>query len=227
MTREFRLDGVVPWGREADEYEAFFALADVQADARVLDCGGGPASFTAEWCARGRNVVAADPLYTLDEAMIRARFDATRGPMREGMVRAQAHFVWRFYASEEAVVARRERALARFSADRAAHPERYVAAALPTLPFAADSFELALCSHFLFLYSAELESELHVESLRELLRVAREVRVFPLVDIEGDRSRHLAPVLAALRGEARVECVPVPFEFRRGSTEMLQLRRRE
>ena len=226
MAHEFQLGGVVPWGREADEYEAFFALADVRAGARVLDCGGGPASFTAEWCARGRDVVAADPLYGLEGAAIRARFDATRGPMREGMTRAQQHFVWRFYASEDAVVERRERALARFCADREAHPERYVAASLPALPFADDSFALALCSHFLFLYSAELSSALHVESLRELVRVAREVRVFPLVDMDGKRSRHLAPALEALRAEAHAECVRVPFEFRRGATEMLRLQRR-
>jgi hypothetical protein len=225
MANEFRLDGVVPWGREADEYEAFFALADVPPRARVLDCGGGPSSFTAEWCARGRPVVAADPLYAFDGAAIRARFDATRAPMREGMERAHAHFIWEFYASEDAVVLRRERALARFCSDRAAHPERYVAASLPVLPFASDSVELVLCSHLLFLYSAELSLELHVESVREMLRVGRELRVFPLLDLEGEPSQHLEPALAALRAEADAERVTVPFEFRRGAREMLRLRR--
>jgi SAM-dependent methyltransferase len=225
MANEFRLDGVVPWGREADEYEALFALGDVPASARVLDCGGGPASFTAEWRARGRRVTAADPLYAFESAAIRARFDAARAPMREGMARAHAEFVWEFYESEDEVVTRRERALARFCADRDAHPERYVAASLPVLPFASDSFELVLCSHLLFLYSAELSLELHVESLREMLRVGAEVRVFPLLDLDGAPSRHLEPALAALRAEARAERVTVPFEFRRGSREMLRVTR--
>jgi hypothetical protein len=150
MAHEFELDGVVPWGREADEYEAFFALGDVPPAARVLDCGGGPASFTAEWRARGRRVTAADPLYRFDTAAIRARFAATQSSMRLGMERAHAHFVWEFYPSADAVVARRARALEGFAADRASHPGRYVAAALPVLPFRNGAFDLVLCSHFLF-----------------------------------------------------------------------------
>jgi hypothetical protein len=93
MANEFRLDGVVLWASDADEYEAFLALADVPHDARLLDCGGGPSSFTAQGCARGRSAVAADPLYA---------FDAGAGH-------------------------------ARFVADRAASPERYLAASLPVL----------------------------------------------------------------------------------------------
>ena len=59
----------------------------------------------------------------------------------------------------------------------------YVAARLPRLPFADDTFELAVCSHLLFLYSAELSAEFHLVALRELLRVAGEVQVFPLLDM--------------------------------------------
>jgi SAM-dependent methyltransferase len=223
MAHEFELDGVVPWGREADEYEAFFALGDVPPAARVLDCGGGPASFTAEWRARGRRVTAADPLYRFDTAAIRARFAATQSSMRLGMERAHAHFVWEFYPSADAVVARRARALEGFAADRASHPGRYVAAALPVLPFRNGAFDLVLCSHFLFLYAAELSTDFHVASLREMLRVGREVRVFPLLDLDGAPSAHLEPALAALAGMARAERVPVPFEFRRGARHLLRL----
>jgi ubiquinone/menaquinone biosynthesis C-methylase UbiE len=133
------------------------------------------------------------------------------------------HFAWDFYPSEDAVVTRRARALERFSADRTSHPSRYVAAALPLLPFADAAFDLVLCSHFLFLYSAELTTGLHVAALREMLRVGRELRVFPLLDLEGTSSAHLEPALAALEGEAHAQRVPVPFEFRRGAREMLRL----
>jgi hypothetical protein len=64
MPGDFDLGGaVLPWGRNATEYEAFFALSDVSPSARVLDCGGGPASFASEWGSGGRFVVAADPIY--------------------------------------------------------------------------------------------------------------------------------------------------------------------
>ena len=43
---------------------------------------------------------------------------------------------------------------------------RYVEAELPTLPFADRSFDLALCSHLLFLYSVQLGEEFHRDSPR-------------------------------------------------------------
>jgi ubiquinone/menaquinone biosynthesis C-methylase UbiE len=227
VAREFDLDGVVPWGRTAAEYEDIFALGDVAAGARVLDCGGGPASFAAEWGDRGRRVVSLDPIHALPTHSVRARFEAARGAMLRGMQQAHARFVWSYYPTPESVVDLRERALARFLADRDVAPgARYVAGALPRLPFAAQSFDLVLCSHLLFLYSDELDTELHRRALREMLRVGREVRIYPLQDMEGRPSRHLEPVLESLRGIAEVELVPLAFEFQRGSTRMLRARQR-
>jgi hypothetical protein len=51
----------------------------------------------------------------------------------------------------------------------------------PDLPFRDDVFELALCSHLLFTWSDAFDEEWHRQALADLLRVAREVRVFPLV----------------------------------------------
>ena len=44
--------------------------------------------------------------------------------------------------------------LADFEAGR--RSDRYVDAALPVLPFTDDAFDLALSSHFLFLYSVSV-----------------------------------------------------------------------
>ena len=60
---------------------------------------------------------------------------------------------------------------------------RYVDAALPALPFVDAAFELALSSHFLFLYSVQFDLDFHLAALREMLRVAAEVRVFPLLQL--------------------------------------------
>ncbi len=226
MGGEFRLDGVVPWGRTADEYEAFFVLRDVGAEARILDCGAGPSSFAAEWAARGRRVVAVDPIYLFEGGEIRARFEATCEPMRAGMVSARQRFAWKFYDSPNAVVERRRHALDLFLSDRAAGrgAGRYVAAALPNLPFRRRAFDVVLCSHFLFLYSADLTAEMHVASIREMLRVGAEVRIFPLLDLDGRPSKHLESILAALRGHAEAALVDVAFEFQRGARQMLRVR---
>src|SRR5688572_3756611 len=72
--------------------------------------------------------------------------------------------------------------------------------------------------------SDELSLDLHIASLREMLRVGREVRVFPLLDMQGERSKHLEHAMRDLETIARVELVRVPFEFRRGDSFMLRLR---
>jgi hypothetical protein len=91
------------------------------------------------------------------------------------------------------------------------------------LPFASDSFDLVLCSHLLFTYSEQLSTDFHAASLQELARVAREVRVFPLVTaFTGARSPHLAPVLAGLQAQGlSVEVRSVDYEFQKGGNQML------
>ncbi|HWV57269.1 MAG TPA: class I SAM-dependent methyltransferase [Longimicrobiales bacterium] len=228
MTRDFDLGGEIrPWGRRADEYEAFFALHDAPLNSRILDCAGGPASFAAEWGSRGHSVVAADPIYALSADDIAGAFDSTAISMLAGMRQAHARFRWDRYGSPEAVVEGRGEALRLFLDDlQSPSPAaRYVAAALPSLPFRADSFDMVLCSHYLFLYSDELDLGAHLAALQELLRVGREVRVYPLLDMAGVRSVHLDPCVAELSRFAEVEIVPVPFEFRMGDTSMLRIRR--
>jgi|SRR5919108_21690 ubiquinone/menaquinone biosynthesis C-methylase UbiE len=119
-------------------------------------------------------------------------------------------------------------ALAAFVADfQSPHPAgRYVAARLPELPFKSEFFDLVLCSHLLFLYSREFDLDMHIASLREMLRVGREVRVFPLLDMDGQPSTHVDPTVRALRTSADVEFISVPFEFRYGDSRMLRLTKR-
>lgn len=224
----FDLQGIVPWGRRLEEYRAFFDLGEVSPTrwGRVLDVGGGPASFTAEAVARGLPVVAADPLYRLGGQSIRGRFEAARPALMQGLRGQRERFAWSHYASPEDVERRRVEALEIFLEDYdwGKACGRYRDAALPHLPFQEGSFRLALCSHLLFLYSGDLDEAFHLAALRELLRVAHEVRVFPLLTLEGRPSPHLPGLLKALcRDGVAAELVKVPFEFQKGATEMLRL----
>ena len=229
MSDDFQLGGIVPWGRGAAEYQAFFRLAGLPANSRVLDCGGGPASFAAEWAARGRFVVSADPLYRQTPEQIAAGFELTAARMLRGMRGAHARFDWSFYRTPEEVVERRRQALRGFLGDlqSPARAGRYVAARLPWLPFHADAFDLVLCSHLLFLYADEISTEMHVDWIRELLRVGREVRIFPLMELAGRESRHLAPVVEYFARSVDCAVEPVEFEFQRGASSMLRLWRRD
>ena len=139
-----------------------------------------------------------------------------------------SRFVWRTFADPEELVAARLAAAERFLADleRRRDEGRYLPHALPALPFPDGSFDLALCSHFLFLYSAALNSAFHHTALGELLRVAREVRVFPLLTMDGAASPHLASVTAWLRRAGHgVTIRRVDYEVMRGGDRMLLMRR--
>lgn len=227
MLREFNLDDIVPWGRRFDEYEAFFSLGGVPPGTTVLDAGGGPASFAAEGASRGLNVTAADPIYQFDGEAIRQRFEQTAVAVRHGMRLAAYRFNWSFYGSEEAVHLRRREALELFLADfETRGRKRYVPASLPKLPFDKGAFDLALSSHFLFLYGDEFDCTFHIAAIRELMRVAKEARIFPLVNLDGRPSSHLPVVMRELEGLGFAPVLAdVPFEFQIGATKMLRVRR--
>ena len=82
------------------------------------------------------------------------------------------------------------------------------------------SFSLENASHFLFLYSGQFDLEFHLQSLRELRRVAAEVRVFPILELGSGRSRHIDRVLAVLASEVyEVGIERVGYEFQRGAAK--------
>lgn len=224
----FRLDSVVPWGRSFDEYAAMFALSEEDlATKRILGCGDGPASFNTELTRRGGRVISVDPIYAFSPDEIRDRIETTYATVLE-QTRANADaFVWQHIGSIEELGRARKAAMDDFLADftSAGARDRYIAAGLPDLPFAGGSFDLALSSHLLFLYSEQLSEDFHVAAIRELARVANEVRVFPVLELGATRSRHLEPVLVdAQREGLEVTIETVLYEFQRGGNEMLRLR---
>jgi len=78
-------------------------------------------------------------------------------------------FVWSHIRSIEELGRVRMGAMRDFLADypQGKRAGRYIPGELPKLPFSDDAFDLALCSHFLFLYSEHYDCAFHVQSLRE------------------------------------------------------------
>ena len=203
-----------------------FDLSPADLRGRILGCGDGPASFNAEATTRGAHVTSCDPIYSFDGDRIRRRFDECAGPLI-GQVRATPeHYVWTYHRDPDDLLQNRRFAMNRFLADYAsgAARGRYVAAALPALPFPDRAFDLAVVSHLLFLYSALLDLAFHERSVRELCRVAREVRIFPLVSLDCAPSPHVEPIVAALtRSGFEVEMRAVDYEFVRGANRMMRI----
>jgi hypothetical protein len=134
--------------------------------------------------------------------------------------------VWTDFASIEELGRARLKAMARFLADYEASREsgRYLEAELPRLPFLDGAFGLALCSHFLFLYSEQFDEPFHVESVVELCRVADEVRIFPLLGLGNKPTPHVRAVMRAVERLGRAARIErVDYEFQRGGNEMLRI----
>ena len=226
----FSIDRVVPWGRSAAEYQAMFSLDEADLGGRILGCGDGPASFNAELSAQGRAVVSVVPLYALSPAAIERQIERTFVEVMDQVHRNKDFFVWTHVPSIEELGRRRMTAMRRFIADysRGKIENRYVDASLPDLPFDNGSFDLALSSHFLFLYSEQLDLDFHLRALEEMLRVAKEVRVFPLLQLGGMASPHVEEIVDAFGSRSAVAAVEtVAYEFQKGGDRMLRLRRKQ
>jgi hypothetical protein len=224
----FTLEQVVPWGRSFDEYCRMFALSSDDLALRILGCGDGPASFNAHATRRGAAVISCDPIYQWDATQIRERIAATYDQVLDQTRRNANEFVWDSIGSVDELGAVRMAAMDDFLEDysRGKADGRYVTAKLPTIPFDDASFDLALCSHLLFLYSLHLDEEFHRRSIRELSRVAREVRIFPLLALGGQRSPYVDRVSDDAQSAGYVVSLErVPYEFQRGGNEMMRIRR--
>lgn len=224
----FTLDNVVPWGRSFDEYQHMFALTEDDLDRRILGCSDGPASFNAEATRRDHRVVSCDPLYRFERSQIQERIASSYQQIL-AQTRLNLHeFVWGHGIRDAEELGQvRMAAMQLFLDDfeSGLHEGRYVDAQLPTLPFEDGAFDLALCSHFLFLYSIQLGEAFHRAALRELCRVAPDVRVFPLLAMGAERSPFVDRCVDDLREAGHLVTIErVPYEFQRGGNEMMRVR---
>lgn len=223
----FKLDKVVPWGRSYDEYVSMFGLNEEDLACHILGCGDGPASFNATLTRYGGNIISVDPIYTFDAKQINSRINETFETVIAQMHKNQDDYVWKNISSIEQLGSIRMSAMNDFLADFNTGKEqgRYIAGELPSLPFDSKGFDIALCSHFLFLYSAHLSAEFHIQALQEMLRVSHEARIFPLLTLDGTTSPYLSLVQEYFCAEGfNVQTVCVPYEFQRGGNEMLVIK---
>lgn len=220
----FEVHDVAVIGRTFEEYLAMFDIEppDLEGE-RILDCPSGAGSFVAGAADRGVSVVGADRAYRRPPTELARRCRSDTAAVADQLPEKRDLFTWEFYESVERRIELLERACESFLADyRTESGGRYVAGALPDLPFPDDAFSLALSAHLLFLYDNRFDRTFHAASLRELARVAREVRVYPLQGLDAEPSALLEGVLEGLKLEGYdVDIRSIPFEFQRGSTEQL------
>ena len=217
---------VVPWGRNFDEYRRMFSLTETDLKIKILGCGDGPSSFNAECTRKGSVVVSVDPVYDLTREELQTRIEETREEVLRQTENNRDKFVWTGIKSVKDLGNVRMEAMKIFLEDyeKGKKEKRYITASLPELPFEKDAFDLALSSHFLFLYSSNLSYDFHAAALKEMLRVAKEVRVFPLLDVNSVPSFHLFKLMEKFSA-FHPSIQKVEYEFQKGGDEMLVLKK--
>ena len=221
-----KLENIVPWGRNLSEYVAMFLLTKDDLNAKILGCGDGPSSFNTEVDLNGGSVVSVDPLYAYSKQEIMQRIDEVSDEVMEQVIKNRDDFVWKSILSPDMLFEMRIESMTEFLMDYNEGKEegRYVSEELPDLSFEDEQFDLALSSHFLFLYSEHLDEDFHMKSLLEMLRVAKEVRVFPLVDLKGEKSIHIEGVIKELTALGyHASIIKTGYACQKGGDEMLKV----
>lgn len=220
-------DPILLTSRSFTEYVAFFDLDVDDLPRRIVDVSAGASNFVAEAARRGVQALAVDPAY--QDMRMATRLHQSVADGAQLIAAHSDHFVYDWYGTPARRAEMRHTAMEGFISDCQSHPDRYQAAALPGLPLATGSYDLALCSHLLFTWANVLDELGHLAALIELARIADEVRVYPLV-LQGNGT----PVTfmdslrtRLLKGFGIHSSIErVPYEFQRGACHMLRLRGR-
>lgn len=219
-----QLENFLITGRTFTEYCAFFNL-DIHTlrGKKVLDCPSGVSSFIAEAMNKGVDAYGCDPVYHHPLSHITTQATETINKIYEDTSWMEGHN-FHFYGSIENHRHFRESALRTFV--QHFNQERYAGHALPHLPYPDNNFDLLLSSHLLFVYDDRLNLQFHTEAITEMLRIAKEVRIFPLIDFTNSRkneANNLSPYAYEIEKRFHAQRCRVNFEFQRGGGVMLKI----
>lgn len=214
-----KLNRIVPWGRTLEEYRLMFDLSEADLNTQILGCDDGPASFNAEMTTLGYSVVSIDPIYQFSATQIKQRVQETYDPVILQVKQNANRYIWKNFRDADELGQARLAAMEKFSLDYEAGKVegRYLFQSLPSLNLGDNEFGLCVCSHLLFMYSEQLSLDFHIASIYELLRVSSEVRIFPLLRLDGEPSAYLDLVIQELSSqEIKAQIQSVEYEFQKG-----------
>jgi hypothetical protein len=223
----FELRYTVPWGRNLDEYKSMFSLTIPEMDKYILSFGDGPASFNAEMTNHKKRVVSIDPIYQFSEKELRQRIDETKDIVIKQTRNNPENFIWTKIRSIRELERIRMSAMDAFLQDFEIGKSqgRYISHEMPNrTEFEDMSFDLGLSSHFLILYS-QLGLDFHIVSMTEMLRICKEIRIFPILNLNAVKSELLEDLIRHFEMDYQVNIETVDYEFQKNGNEMLKIKR--
>ncbi len=225
----YELKNVVPWGRNLDEYINMFNLTDVDRAKKIISFGDGPACFNSEMTQKNGKVVSIDPVYQFSTQEIKQRIDEIKDTVIEQARNNASNFVWKTIRNIEELEQIRLTAMNKFLLDfeNGKNEKRYINHELPNKTEFDDlAFELGLSSHFLILYS-QLGLGLHIASITEMLRISKEIRIFPLLNLDAKESELLPDIIEYFGSNFIVNIQKVNYEFQKNGNKMLTIKRKQ
>ncbi|MGE5628061.1 MAG: SAM-dependent methyltransferase [Solirubrobacterales bacterium] len=224
----FILKDVVPWGRNLNEYRKMFNLTDEElANKKIIGFGDGPASFNSEAKKLGYDVTSLDPIYQFTNIELDKRISETRGIIIDQLKNNADNYIWKDIKNIDELEYVRMSAMKTFIADydEGKLNRRYIYHELPNrTEFKEDTFHIGLSSHFLLMYTT-LGYDFHIKSIAEMLRICREVRIFPVVDLDGNKSELINRVIEYFKDRYEVQLVPTSYEFQKCDNFMLSIKK--
>ena len=212
------LENIAITGRTFEEYSIFFdlKLEDLKGK-KVLDCPSGVSSFVQILKQNGIFAKGIDIIYKFTKDEIEKQGIKTLEKIYQNTSWMDAYKM-DFYKTKENHKKHREDALKGFLEDY--NLDDYIYCELPNLPFENKEFDLLLSSHLFFVYDDRLDYDFHKNSILEMLRVSKEVRLFPLVDIQNSKvleEKNFSPfvykIIEELSKDFKCEIIKTDFEF--------------
>ncbi len=227
--KQLNLKNIALIGRTFDEYYRMFDLSNVPLkNETILDVASGVSSFCAEANAKGYNVTASDKIYMSGASDIGQKCAQDLDTVIKQLPDIADLYVWDYFRDIRSLKMQREMAYKLFVQDFKKYGQgRYVPVEYPVTDFGDGQFTISLVSHFLFLYEDRLDYELHKRTILEILRItSKEIRIFPIVNLKGQRSSFVESLMYDEDFEQfPISIRNVGYEFMKNGNEMLVIKK--
>lgn len=216
------------WSHSLTDYIAMFDLSDEDLQGSFIDFASQAASFNAQLTASGGKVISCDPLYKYQLPELRPKVTAMAQELVAYISTHETCYQWQAYAAIEDFITEQQLSREQFLSDYAQGlvEQRYLYEYLPKTNFTDYQFDIAVCTHFLFDGTKSHNLSFQLAAITEMARIARDVRIYPLLDAYGEIPQNLGPILAEIQsGESKLgmEIREVKYHFQKKSNAMLRV----
>ena len=215
------------WGESYENVINMFDLDDIDLKKSILDCMGPPSSFTPLARKAGQKVVSCSDVYGSNKEALEEKVPEILRQTLSIIGDNPDRFVGSAIGTTKEYSEKLKSSLDIFfkTYNDDFKEDLYSSESLPVLnDFNASEFGLVICRHFLFKENANFTVDFHVRCIKEMCRVAKECRIFPLVGANSEPAKILPEVMKALQDEGvDVEVRKVSYELRRNANAMLRV----